>query len=242
MPEAWEEPCSPADATTVEEEVPEVVEEEDEPSSPSSLPPTEPAHTAELVAPAGTGSAAEAPTAQTKANASASPSPLSSPSPGKGVCGLPLQAATCAEAAESGDEAYSEDEDFEEAEDESTPMSKGNMTGYSHSESQSEQETSPAAEKARDEQAKAEPPILQRPSGISALSQESVSQIQAHSLATKALSTSLSALAPGGEGPDASAPSDAGSDAPTSVEGGSHDIQNDDEDVVSARSGSEDES
>eukprot|EP00439_Symbiodinium_sp_Y106_P014299 s60_g2.t1 len=48
MPEAWEDPCSPADATTVEEEVPEVVEEEDEPSSPSSLPPTEPAHTAEL--------------------------------------------------------------------------------------------------------------------------------------------------------------------------------------------------
>lgn len=241
IPEAWEGPCSPADATTVEEEVPEVVEEEEEePSSPSSLPPTEPARTAEFVAPAGPG-AAEAPTAQ--AAASASPSPSSSPSPGKGVCGLPLQAAPCAEeAAESGDEAYSEDEDFcEEAEDESTPMSKGNMTGYSHSESVSEQETSPALEKGREEQPKAKPPIVQRPSGISALSQESVSQIQAHSLATKALSTSLSALAPGGEGPGPSSPSDAGSDTPTS-EGGSLNIQNDDADVVSAHSDSEDES
>ncbi|CAE7824308.1 unnamed protein product, partial [Symbiodinium sp. CCMP2456] len=81
-----------------------------------------------------------------------------------------------------------ENKDFcEEAEDESTPMSKGNMTGYSHSEAASEQETS-ALEKGREdreEQPKANPPIVQRPSGISALSQESVSQIQAHSLATK---------------------------------------------------------
>ncbi|CAE7232724.1 Cfap97d1 [Symbiodinium natans] len=238
IPEAWEEPCSPADATTVEE-VPEVVEDEDEPSSPSSLPPAEPISTTEFVAQPSASSASSASSAaDTQGEAPSAVSP--------GKCGLPIEPAPLAdeEVADSGDEAYSEDEDFcDEAEDESTPMSPGNMTGRSRSDAASDQEapTPEGAEQAIEEHSKALQPV-QRPSENSALSQESASQLQAHSLATKALSTSLSALVPGNEGPEA--PSQPGSDTPTSVEGSgrSLDIPHDDGDVVSAHSDSEDES